>query len=127
MQFLFKNCSQLKYAIVKTDHEKIGTILINLVKNAIKFTNEGSIEFGYVKKGKYLEFFVKDTGIGIPLNLQQTIFERFRQGSKSYDRMYEGSGLGLSISKSYIEMLGGEIWVESEERHGTIFSFTIPI
>lgn len=126
LKFSFKNCSQLNDLIVETDHEKIGTILINLVKNAIKFTYEGSIEFGYVKKGKYLEFFVKDTGIGIPLKLQQTIFERFRQGSESYDRMYEGSGLGLSISKSYIEMLGGEIWLKSEERKGTIFYFTIP-
>jgi signal transduction histidine kinase/ActR/RegA family two-component response regulator len=126
MQFFFKNGLPSKEAIIKTDNEKVNAILTNLVKNAIKFTNEGSIEFGYEKKGEYLEFFVKDTGVGIPQKQQQIIFERFRQGSESFDRMYEGSGLGLSISKSYVEMLGGKIWVESEERKGSIFYFTIP-
>ena len=126
IQFFFKNSLPLKEAIIKTDIEKIYVILTNLVKNAIKFTNEGSIEFGYEKKGKSLEFFVKDTGIGIPKNQKGIIFERFRQGSESLTRNYEGSGLGLSISKSYIEMLNGKIWVESEEGKGSIFYFTIP-
>jgi CheY-like chemotaxis protein len=69
---------------------------------------------------------VKDTGIGIPHNQQKFIFERFRQGSESNNRDFEGSGLGLSICKSYVEMLGGRIWVESEEGKGSIFYFTIP-
>jgi CheY-like chemotaxis protein/anti-sigma regulatory factor (Ser/Thr protein kinase) len=115
-----------KESIIITDNEKVYGILTNLVRNAIKFTNEGSIEFGYEKKGEYLEFFVKDTGIGIPENQKELIFERFRQGSESYNRNYEGSGLGLSISKSYVEMLGGRIWMESEEGKGSIFYFTIP-
>ena len=126
LPFLIKTSLSSKEAVIKTDIEKIQTILTNLIKNAIKFTNEGSIEFGYERKGEYLEFFVKDTGVGIPQKQQQIIFERFRQGSESFDRMYEGSGLGLSISKSYVEMLGGKIWVESEERKGSIFYFTIP-
>jgi len=126
LQFLFKSSLPAKDAIIKTDNEKVYGILTNLVKNAIKFTYEGSIEFGYEKKGKYLEFFVKDTGAGIPQNQQQIIFERFRQGSESHNRGYEGSGLGLSIAKSYVEMLGGEIWVESEEGKGSTFYFTIP-
>jgi len=126
LQFLVKNGLPLKEAIIKTDNEKVYAILTNLIKNAIKFTNKGSIEFGYEKKGEYLEFFVKDTGVGIPLIQQQMIFERFRQVNESLDRMYEGSGLGLSISKSYVGMLGGKIWVESEERKGSIFYFTIP-
>jgi signal transduction histidine kinase len=126
IQFLLKNGLQSKEAIIKTDPEKIFAILTNLVKNAIKFTNEGSIEFGYKKKEKYLEFFVKDTGVGIPKNQMELIFERFRQGSESFDRNYEGSGLGLSITKSYVEMLEGKIWVESEEGKGSIFYFTIP-
>jgi PAS domain S-box-containing protein len=126
LQFLFKNRLPAKEAIIKTDNEKVYGILTNLVKNAIKFTVEGSIEIGYEKKGKYLEFFVKDTGVGIPQNQQQIIFERFRQGSDSITRRYEGSGLGLSISKSYVEMLGGEIWVESAEGNGSTFYFTIP-
>jgi CheY-like chemotaxis protein/anti-sigma regulatory factor (Ser/Thr protein kinase) len=117
---------QSKEAIIKTDIEKIYAILTNLVKNAIKFTNEGSIEFGYEKKGKYLEFYVKDTGVGIPKNQTELIFERFRQGSDSNNRGYEGSGLGLSISKSYVEMLDGKMWVKSEEGKGSIFYFTIP-
>jgi CheY-like chemotaxis protein len=126
LQFLFKSSLPAKEAIIKTDNEKVYGILTNLVKNAIKFTYEGSIEFGYEKKGKYLEFFVKDTGAGIPQNQQQIIFERFRQGSDSLTRKYEGSGLGLSIAKSYVEMLGGKIWVESEEGKGSTFYFTIP-
>ncbi|MGD0756117.1 MAG: PAS domain S-box protein [Bacteroidales bacterium] len=126
VQFFFKNSLPLKEGIIKTDHEKVYAVLTNLIKNAIKFTNEGSIEFGYEKKGKYLEFFVKDTGIGISETYMKIIFERFRQGSDSLDRNYEGSGLGLSISKSYVEMLEGKIWVESEVRKGSIFYFTIP-
>jgi hypothetical protein len=126
LQFLFKSSLPAKEAIIKTDNEKVYGILTNLVKNAIKFTYEGSIELGYEKKGEFLEFFVKDTGIGIPKKQYQLIFERFRQGSESHNRGYEGSGLGLSIAKSYVEMLGGKIWVESEEEKGSTFYFTIP-
>jgi PAS domain S-box-containing protein len=126
LQLLFKNSLPSKEAIIKTDNEKVYGILTNLIRNAIKFTYEGSIEFGYEKKGEYLEFFVKDTGVGIPDNQMELIFERFRQGSESHNRGYEGSGLGLSIAKSYVEMLGGKIWVESEEGKGSTFYFTIP-
>jgi len=126
LQFLVKTSLPSKEAIIETDNEKVYGILTNLVKNAIKFTFEGSIEFGYEKKDEFLEFFVKDTGVGIPKNQKDLIFERFRQGSESHNRGYEGSGLGLSIAKSYVEMLGGEIWVESEEGKGSTFYFTIP-
>jgi PAS domain S-box-containing protein len=126
LQLLLKNSLPSTESIIKTDNEKVYAVLANLVKNAIKFTCEGSIEFGYEKKGNYLEFFVKDTGIGIPENQKELIFERFRQGNESLERNYEGSGLGLSIAKSYVEMLGGEIWVESEEGIGSKFYFTIP-
>ncbi|MBE0676119.1 MAG: PAS domain S-box protein [Bacteroidales bacterium] len=136
LKFLF--IPGLQHEAIKTDKEKVYAILTNLVKNAIKFTYEGSIEFGYVIKSDRengsigqsqsaeLEFFVKDTGVGIPQNKKELIFERFRQGSESHNRGYEGSGLGLSISKSYIEMLGGRIWVESEEGRGSTFYFTLP-
>ena len=138
LQFHFKNGLQSKEAIIKTDNEKIYGLLTNLIKNAIKFTDEGSIEFGYVLKSDSepgsteqsrsasLQFFVKDTGVGIPENQKELIFERFRKGIESSDRKYEGSGLGLFICKSYVEMLGGKIWVESEEGKGSIFYFTIP-
>lgn len=126
IQFSFKNTLPAKESIVNTDREKVSAIITNLVKNAIKFTKTGSIEFGYEKKGGHLEFFVKDTGVGIQKEQMRIIFERFRQGNESLSRNYEGAGLGLSISKAYVEMLGGKIWVESEEKKGSTFFFTIP-
>ncbi len=115
-----------KDSIISTDKEKIYAILTNLVKNALKFTNSGSIKFGCIKKDTNLEFFVKDSGSGIPLSQQHIIFERFRQANETLTRTHEGSGLGLAISKAYVEMLGGKIWVESEEGIGSTFYFTIP-
>ena len=130
LKLILKTTLTGKEAIIKTDNEKVYGILTNLVRNAIKFTFDGSIEFGYVLKSDSepaeLEFFVKDTGVGIPDNQKELIFERFRQGSESHSRGYEGSGLGLSISKSYVEMLGGKIWMESDEGRGSIFYFSIP-
>jgi len=113
-------------AIIRTDREKVYAILTNLVKNALKFTSVGAIVFGYVKKDEFIEFFVKDTGLGVRNEQKNFIFERFRQGNESYNRNYEGAGLGLSISKAYVEMLGGRIWVESEEGRGSEFHFTLP-
>ena len=110
---------------INTDREKMYAILTNLVKNALKFTSDGFIEFGYSKKGSIYEFFVKDTGVGIPDEQQRIIFERFRQGSEALTRNYEGAGLGLSISKGFVELLGGKIWVESKLNKGTTFYFTI--
>ncbi len=126
IQFSFRNNLPAKEAIIKTDREKVYAILINLVKNAIKFTKEGTIEFGYKKKDNYLEYYVKDTGSGIRKEHNEIIFERFRQGSESHSRNYEGAGLGLSIAKAYVEILGGIIWVDSEEGKGSTFYFTIP-
>lgn len=113
-------------AKIISDKEKIKEILSNLIKNAIKFTATGSIEIGFSKNSDGLEFFVKDTGIGINPEQKELIFERFRQGSESVARYYEGAGLGLSISKAYVLLLGGRIWVESEEGKGSTFYFTIP-
>ncbi len=126
IHFFFKNSLSAKEAIIETDREKIYAILTNLVKNAIKYTNEGSIEFGYEKKGEFLEFFVKDTGIGIAKNRQESIFERFVQADIFDTQAYQGAGLGLSITKAYVGMMGGEIWVKSDEGIGSIFYFTIP-
>jgi signal transduction histidine kinase len=112
-----------------TDYEKLYAILSNLVKNAIKYTNNGTIEFGYTKKSAppaYLHFFVKDTGIGIPKDRHDAIFERFIQADIHDQQAYQGAGLGLSISKAYIEMLKGSISVESEVEKGTTFYFTLP-
>jgi signal transduction histidine kinase len=113
-------------AIIETDADKIYAIQTNLIKNAIKFTTSGYVEFGFEKKNEHLEFIVKDTGIGINKEQKEFIFERFRQGSDSLARGFEGTGLGLSISKAYVEMLGGKIWFESDYGKGTVFHFTIP-
>jgi len=126
IQLSYKNTLPEHEAIIKTDSVKIYAILSNLIKNAIKYSDEGTIEFGYKKKEKNLEFFVKDTGIGIPKDRQQAIFDRFVQADIEDIRAYEGSGLGLSISKAYVKMLGGKIWVESREGKGSQFYFTIP-
>jgi signal transduction histidine kinase/ActR/RegA family two-component response regulator len=113
--------------IIVTDREKLYAILINLVKNAIKYSDKGLIEFGYEIKAGFLEFFVKDSGIGIEKNRQRDIFDRFVQTNSSTKRTYEGAGLGLAISKAYTEMLGGKIRVISELGKGSQFYFTIPV
>ena len=114
-------------ATLLTDKSKLLCILTKLIKNAIKFTKKGKISFGYLLKDNFIEFFVKDTGIGIPKNRQQAIFNRFEQGDPNYNtRQFEGSGLGLAITKAYVEMLGGKIWLISKEGKGTTFKFTIP-
>ena len=117
-------------AIINTDREKLYAILINLVKNAIKHTHKGTINFGYTLKinneTEFLEFFVKDTGIGVPKDRQTAIFERFIQADIEDKHALQGAGLGLSISKAYVQMLGGNIWVESDKNVGSTFYFTIP-
>jgi PAS domain S-box-containing protein len=126
MQLFINNTLPAKEAIINTDSEKFYSILTNLVKNAIKFSEEGAIEIGYNKKGDNLEFYVKDTGIGIPKDRQEAIFERFIQADIADKMARQGAGLGLSITKAFVEMLGGKIWVESEEGIGSTFYFTLP-
>lgn len=141
---------------ILTDQTKLTQVLSNLIKNALKFTEKGAIEFGYNKiitsanggspgisrkktfsgffnsfsdtshEKTELEFYVQDTGEGIPEEQAKFIFDRFRQGSISPSRAYEGAGLGLSISKAYVEMLGGRIWVTSQTGQGSTFHFTLP-
>ncbi|MDM8159699.1 PAS domain S-box protein [Labilibaculum sp. K2S] len=113
-------------SIIITDGEKFYGILSNLVKNAIKYTDKGTIEFGYAVKGEKMEFYVKDTGIGIPKEKIEVIFERFIQADIADKMARQGVGLGLAISKAYVEMLGGKIWVDSEESKGSTFFFTLP-
>jgi CheY-like chemotaxis protein len=126
LQISYKNGLNSDNAFIRADMEKIYAVMTNLVKNAIKFTQTGSIELGYNLKGEFLEFYVKDTGQGIAEEHKEIIFERFRQGSESLTRNYEGSGLGLAISKAYVEILGGKIWVESKIGQGSTMRFTIP-
>ncbi|OFX23020.1 MAG: hypothetical protein A2033_16415 [Bacteroidetes bacterium GWA2_31_9] len=116
-----------EFAIVNTDLTKLRQIFTNLLSNAIKFTSRGVVEFGYSLKKYNIEFYVKDTGIGILSDLQDKIFDRFRQAETSFTKHYGGTGLGLSISKGYVELMGGKIWLESEINKGTTFFFSIPI
>jgi PAS domain S-box-containing protein len=113
-------------SLILTDSTKLIQILSNLINNATKFTREGRIDFGYKLKDGFLEFFVKDTGIGIPPEHHKKIFERFFQVDNVVSRKFGGTGLGLSICKAYVELLGGKIWVNSRPGEGTAFSFTIP-
>lgn len=112
--------------LVVSDESKISQIITNLVSNSIKFTNKGRIEIGYNVKDGWLNFYVNDTGIGISPEDQKVIFDRFRQADTSPNRNYGGTGLGLSICKAFVEMLGGEIGIESEVEKGSRFNFTLP-
>jgi len=114
-------------ASILTDHFRLKQILNNLMSNALKFTQKGFIELGYSLKNNIIEFYVKDTGIGIPKEKQHIIFERFGQVlDANYFLNLKGTGLGLSISLNLIKLLGGEMWVESDTGKGSTFYFTIP-
>jgi len=126
MQFILKNTLSTTEATIRTDREKVYSILTNLVKNAIKYSDEGIIEVGCIKKDAALQFYVKDSGIGISKDKLIVIFDRFIQADISNKMALNGAGLGLSISKAYVEMLGGKIWVESEVGIGSTFYFTLP-
>lgn len=112
---------------IVSDEIKLRQILSNLVSNAFKFTQKGQIDFGYHINHNDVEFFVKDTGIGIPAEFQEEIFKRFRQVETNATRVYGGSGLGLSISKAYVELLGGKMWLTSSLGEGSTFYFNVPL
>ncbi|HAQ19906.1 MAG TPA: hypothetical protein DCR40_11835 [Prolixibacteraceae bacterium] len=112
--------------IIFADADRLNQIFNNLINNAIKFTSAGGIEIGYQPKGNLVEFYVKDTGIGIPVEYQEKIFERFRQVESSTTRKFGGNGLGLAITRNLVELMGGKIWLESELGKGTVFRFTLP-
>ncbi|MBN1789666.1 MAG: response regulator [Bacteroidales bacterium] len=139
MYLIFKSQAsqnKIEYAVVKgnldrdfhilIDETKLVQILTNLLNNAFKYTHEGSVTCGYTFKKDRIEFFVKDTGIGISPENQKIIFDRFRQADTSFNRNYGGTGLGLSISKSFAEMLGGQLWVESKQGEGSTFFLSLP-
>jgi len=144
LHLYLKNSLPDSKAIITTDKEKLTAVLTNLIKNAVKFTKQGSITIGYKLnpskllnedgtsvEADVLEFYVKDTGVGISQENKEIVFERFRQGSESLTRNYEGAGLGLSISKAYVELLGGKIWFDSNPEikpgeNGSVFFFSIP-
>ncbi len=118
---------ELDLGNIYTDPGRLQQVMLNLIDNALKFTEHGYVQFGFsMKDNKAIQFYVKDTGIGLSKENQRIIFNRFRQIELTSSRLYTGSGLGLTISKGIIELLGGRIWIESEPGKGTTFYFTVP-
>lgn len=115
-----------EYAILHTDPLRIKQVLNNLVSNAFKFTEKGIVEISYIVEPGFIKFQIRDSGVGIPPEKQESIFWRFTQGDPSYTRRFSGSGLGLAISKGLIEVMGGKIWVTSNPGEGSQFYFTLP-
>ena len=121
---LSDKASELK---IETDSHRLQQIFNNLLTNSLKFIDEGFIEFGYLSiTPEYIQFYVKDTGVGIDTTKREKIFEQFGQDKITYSRNKEGTGLGLAISKTFVELLGGKIWLDSELDAGSTFYFTIP-
>jgi PAS domain S-box-containing protein len=125
LDLVIKNHLEKENQIIFTDSLKLYAILSNLIKNALKYTPAGFVEVGCTAKDGFIEFYVKDSGIGIASEKHEIIFHRFVQADLSVSKPYEGAGLGLSIAKAYAEMLGGKIWVESAPGKGATFYFTI--
>jgi len=112
--------------MVRTDAFRLKQVISNLLLNAVKFTSQGIIGFGFRQDGDQILFFVRDTGIGISKENQEIIFSRFRQAQNNGRHHQGGTGLGLAISRHIIGLLGGDIWVESTPGEGSVFYFTIP-
>jgi len=114
---------------INTDSYRLNQVVSNLISNAIKFTNKGSVDFGFERKSDQLEIFVRDTGIGVPAEAMNFIFKRFRrvEDYNESDQLFGGTGLGLSICKELVHLLGGEIWVDSSVNQGSSFHFTLPL
>ncbi len=127
IQLFFKADPALTETRIKTDPFRLRQILVNLINNAIKFTDAGSVEFGYsVPDDSRIEFYVKDTGPGLTREELDMIFERFKRARRSEEKNIVGTGLGLAIAKNLVQLLGGEMWVDSTANVGTTFLFTIP-
>jgi len=114
-----------KEALIYIDRVKLTSVLSNLIDNALKFTFDGNINFGYFFKNNKLTFYVEDSGIGISKERQSVIFKQFVQAEQSMNRSYEGSGLGLSIVKHYVSLMGGKILVKSDLDKGSRFFFSL--
>lgn len=126
LSFTLKNQLSEQVADVTADKTKLAQVLSNLITNALKFTEHGGIDLGCQVKGAWLEFFVRDTGIGIDQSKLVLIFDRFTQADDHIRGTFGGTGLGLSICKGFVELMGGKIWVESEKGRGSVFFFTLP-
>mgnify|MGYP000403214579 CR=1 FL=1 len=111
---------------VKTDDYRLKQVFRNILDNSLKFTKKGYVELGYTKNQDIIKFYVKDTGIGISENKQEVIFQRFTKIENDKDNLFRGAGLGLNLSKNIVELLGGEIHLESQLNKGSCFYVSIP-
>lgn len=122
-----ENKVPLRGSVVRGDENRLMQVMHNLIGNGIKFTESGHIRVEARRRDGLLEVSVEDTGVGIPAAKKEAIFQEFEQADGSEQRLFTGTGLGLSVSKRLIEMHGGQMWVESEEGHGARFHFTVPL
>jgi signal transduction histidine kinase len=113
--------------IINTDSQRLKQVLSNLIENAFKYTDKGKIDIGFETTENAVTFFVTDTGIGIPADKHELIFDRFYQLNHLNDRKTSGTGLGLTICKNLVMLLGGQIWIDSEPGKGSTFSIRIPV
>ena len=128
IKLIFRPDTHWLSSYVTADRGKINQVLTNLFKNAVKFTQEGTIEFGFhIENESRINFYIKDSGIGIPEEKQSVIFDYFRQVDDSYTRVYGGIGVGLAISKKIANILQGELKVISKPGEGSIFSLSLPV
>jgi len=126
IEFKLNTQTEKQKLVILSDESRIKQVLINFVGNALKFTDSGYIEIGVDQIENKIQFYVKDTGIGIPKEYHDKIFDRFRQVEAAQTRKYGGNGLGLAITKNLAELLGGKIWLESEPNVGSVFYFALP-
>jgi len=126
IELIYDNQDKDEDVFINTDPYRFKQIMSNLLDNALKFTESGFVNFGFKLKNNQIEFYVKDTGIGIPKDKQSIIFERFRKIEDNNNKFYRGTGLGLTISKKLTGLLGGKMWVESDRNKGATFFFTLP-
>jgi signal transduction histidine kinase/CheY-like chemotaxis protein/Tfp pilus assembly protein PilF len=125
--FRFNQENKIDNLFISVDELRLKQVFINLIGNAFKYTNKGYIEFGYsFPNKKIIQFYVKDTGIGIPEDKFEFIFDRFRQVDDSFTRKYGGTGLGLTISRKLINLMDGRMWIESVAGKGSTFFFSLP-
>ena len=127
INLIFPDSERLENTNIYFDGVRLKQILSYLIDNALKFTKEGQVEVDYKHEKNAMVFWVKDTGIGIPVEKQEYIFDRFRQGEESHTRRFGGTGIGLSIAKQIVQHLNGDIWLESEAGNGSVFYFKIPL
>jgi signal transduction histidine kinase len=115
-----------KQCFVQSDQARISQVMVNLIDNALKFTHQGKISFGYKKEGAFLHFFVFDTGIGIAPQYHDALFERFFKIEDDQKALYRGTGIGLYLCKRIVQLMDGEIWFESKLGEGSKFHFKLP-